>query len=1053
MIAKTRAILWRVPVPPWRRAGGVLLAVAALAAVPASAQGANVPPECTGTTTAVKPGGERAFSLRCADRDGWRLDYEIVDEPDHGTLTDLSFGTVEYVPASGYTGNDSFTFRAGDGKAQSAVVTQQLRVTNENLAPQCLELTIRAVDGRGNAIAPCFDPNEGDAVRAAITAPPAHGTARSHGDHLEYTSHDYAGPDTVSIQPSDGTLTGSVTELDVEVVPLEPPTCDALDTLPVRTGTEKRVPVRCADASGHFSYPFSFQTVDPPDHGQLVHEYGGFRYAPASGYTGPDQFKVTASNSAGASLPVTVNVQVADDANEAPTCSSPGVIRVRTGASTSAWFGCSDADGDPLTHAFDPSPAHGLLSTDTSSPFGGTIYTADDGYAGPDAFGVRASDGKAQSAPLVQQVRVIGDDENAPPQCHSESLKTVEGRETSAILHCSDADGDALTYTWSEPEHGTVEQRVGPGSLRALVYKPDAGFSGTDRFTFTGNDGRAEPVPTTVLVEVAELKPPECSPRPRRKLRTGKTLTFEVSCASAFEPVYPKVQAGPANGTVTAVNPYGYFRYEPKAGFAGVDTITFRAENAKGHTDFVQEIEVGPEVNTVPSCSPDWNVTTRQAPVTLQLSCYDEDGDGITLSIVGGPEHGDLGPLTDRSVEYTPDPGFVGEDEFTFRGNDGRGNSATVTQKIRVLSVEENSPPQCQGFGTQTEPGQSVSFSLYGHHCYDSDGDDLTIEIVDAPDHGDLVPPESPSPYGQYKYTPADGFRGTDTFTFRASDGRSTSPTRTVSIQVGSTVSTPRCTSFAANVERGGERRLQLVCRVDFGGDVKPKVLTAPAHGTLSEPDDQGWVTYRPDAGFVGTDSFTFGATWNGADGEPAKVDLRVAEPRAQDQAPPDQPPADPPKQPEVPKGPPPPAGDPFEQAVEQKLGGEAVMLEGLPLAGNRVYVPLSARGGTFTVDSAIEKLAAVVCQSDCTVTAGKQITLTGGAAARAAKARKPLRLRSQKLTLGGAQPGVVSLRLTKAQRKSVRRARRATLRVAIAVRDASGVTRRATVRFRLKAR
>ncbi|HEX2087813.1 MAG TPA: hypothetical protein VHF89_19160, partial [Solirubrobacteraceae bacterium] len=149
---------------------------------------------------------------------------------------------------------------------------------------------------------------------------------------------------------------------------------------------------------------------------------------------------------------------------------------------------------------------------------------------------------------------------------------------------------------------------------------------------------------------------------------------------------------------------------------------------------------------------------------------------------------------------------------------------------------------------------------------------------------------------------------------------------------------------------------------------------------------------------------------------------------------------------------PPPPGPDPFEQAAERRLGGDAVHAPGLDL-GNaaRAFVPAGAADGLVTVDGATEKLLALMCATSCDVSAAQRITL-GGATARAAAAKR-IRLRTQRLRLRAGQPGVVVLRLTQAQRRQVRRARRATLQIAIAVKDASGATARDTVRFRLKAR
>ena len=52
-----------------------------------------------------------------------------VTDPAHGTLTLGSNGSISYVPTAGYSGPDSFTYKANDGTADSNTVTVSLTVT------------------------------------------------------------------------------------------------------------------------------------------------------------------------------------------------------------------------------------------------------------------------------------------------------------------------------------------------------------------------------------------------------------------------------------------------------------------------------------------------------------------------------------------------------------------------------------------------------------------------------------------------------------------------------------------------------------------------------------------------------------------------------------------------------------------------------------------------------------------------------------------------------------------------------------------------------------
>lgn len=64
----------------------------------------------------------------------------------------------------------------------------------------------------------------------------------------------------------------------------------------------------------------------------------------------------------------------------------------------------------------------------------------------------------------------------------------------------------------------------------------------------------------------------------------------------------------------------------------------------------------------------------------------------------------------------------------------------------------------------------------------DGDGDVLTYEILTAPAHGTVTLLDAAT--GRYRYTPAANYYGSDSFTFRAGDGRDVSSAATVALTV-----------------------------------------------------------------------------------------------------------------------------------------------------------------------------------------------------------------------------------------------------------------------------
>ncbi|WP_193378527.1 Ig-like domain-containing protein, partial [Singulisphaera acidiphila] len=86
---------------------------------------------------------------------------------------------------------------------------------------------------------------------------------------------------------------------------------------------------------------------------------------------------------------------------------------------------------------------------------------------------------------------------------------------------------------------------------------------------------------------------------------------------------------------------------------------------------------------------------------TIDNSLYatDEDaGDLLTYSLVANASHGYATVGPDSYFAYTPYPGYVGTDSFTYVANDGLANSNVATVTINVT----NAPPVARDAGVFT---------------------------------------------------------------------------------------------------------------------------------------------------------------------------------------------------------------------------------------------------------------------------------------------------------------------------------------------------------------
>jgi hypothetical protein len=155
-----------------------------------------------------------------------------------------------------------------------------------------------------------------------------------------------------------------------------------------------------------------------------------------------------------------------------------------------------DPDGDPLTVTGATDPAHGTTGV---NPGGTVTYTPDENFVGTDTFTYTVSDGEATSTASVT-IDVV-EALNRPPLAADDTATTKQGERVTihVLRNDTDPDGDSLRVTEAtSPRTGTVTINRG----RTITYRPQSGFTGTDSFRYTVDDGKGGTDEATVNVTV-----------------------------------------------------------------------------------------------------------------------------------------------------------------------------------------------------------------------------------------------------------------------------------------------------------------------------------------------------------------------------------------------------------------------------------------------------------------------------------------------------------------------------------------------------------------------
>jgi VCBS repeat-containing protein len=160
----------------------------------------------------------------------------------------------------------------------------------------------------------------------------------------------------------------------------------------------------------------------------------------------------------------------------------------------------------------------------------------------------------------------------------------------------------------------------------------------------------------------------------------------------------------------------------------------------------------------------------------------DVDRTSLTAIVVAGPSRGTLLLNLDGSFTYTPAANYNGPDAFTYNAFDAAAYSVPATVNITVTSV--NDAPVAANDSYSMPQGAVLTVAAPGVLGNDTDTDStLTAAVITGPSNGTL----SLASNGSFTYTPAGTFYGTDSFTYRASDGAASS-NATVTITVNKLV-------------------------------------------------------------------------------------------------------------------------------------------------------------------------------------------------------------------------------------------------------------------------
>lgn len=793
----------------------------------------------------------KAIVLTGSDVDGDVLTFIIVANPTHGTLSG-SGANLTYTPFANYNGPDNFTFKTNDGNSDSNVATVSITISPVNDVPIANNQALTTTEDTALPITLTGNDADGNPLTFTIVTPPVHGILSGTAPAITYTpALNYNGPDNFTFTVNDGLVTSNAATISIVVTAINdaPIAANQIITLPEDVAIA--INLSATDAEGS---ALTYSIVSPPAHGTMSGTAPAVTYTPTLNYDGPDNFTFKANDGSVDSNIATVSITVTP-VNDAPIADAQSVSYLLNTPKAITLTG-SDVEGSSLTFVLLSGPSNGVVSGAAPN----LTYTPNIGFTGTDNFTFKVNDGSTDSNIATVSLFLLPGS-NVPPTAANQSIILAEDEPTTIVLTATDPNVDPLTFSIvSSPAHGSVNI-----SGATVIYTPSPDYNGPDAFTFKANDGSVDSNTATVSLTITPVNdtPVANALSTSTPENVAKGITLTATDVDGDGLTYAIV-SGPAHGILSGSAPN--VTYTPTPGFSGVDNFSFKANDGTADSGPATVSIIVTAVNDLPVAD-NQNVSTNEdVAFAIALTATDADLDALNYIILSVPSHGTL-IGTAPNLTYTPAPNYNGIDVFTFKVNDGTGDSNPATISITILPV--NDSPTVQSQTLTTAEDVQLSILLIGN---DPDGDILTWSIISPPAHGTLT---GTAP--NLIYTPANNYNGLDNFTFTANDGTANSNTGTVAITItpvadvpvafdlgGATTTTPESVPIA----------ITLVGTDADGDNLTYIIVTPPAHGALSGSGSN--QVYTPVTAFTGTDSFTYKVNDGTSDSNIATVTITV---------------------------------------------------------------------------------------------------------------------------------------------------------------------------------
>lgn len=800
----------------------------------------NSPPVAADLAVTVPYETQELICIEVQDDDNDPIAISILQTPESGLLEAANLNCVFYTPNDNFYGQDTMVVLACDNCNACDTSTVAITVSAPSDPPIAADTTVTTTFD--TPITVCLDIEEpnGEAFDLTLLTTPLNGNLTILNDScVRYSPvSEFAFTEILTIEVCDVLDNCTTATLTIEVtepINLPPTVSDTMASTVSNTAV-----TFCFDPDDPENDELEVTIITDPLNGDaLVVSDTCIIYVSNPNFFGTDSLQVQFCDPAGNCTTAWGFIDVAPS-QDLPPMVNDTTVTVFAVTATTICLDIEELNDDAYSIEFDD--VWESIEVIDENCF---RYISLPGMFGEFSYTANICDENGNCTTITVTIIVVPDGNVAPDVTPIAPVRLNLGETSEVCIEATDVNGDELSY-----QLAAINPNLGAVSFNdncVTFFAPIEG-SGTVSVTVNVCDDQDPRLCTPITIDFQINAAPTVVPEQTNvTVNQGETAT---TCLTITEPegdaTTIEVIGGANNGTASISG--NCVNYSPTGSFAGTDNVVLQICDVLGACTTVT---INYIVTDVLAANDDnFNVEDNNS-LTANFTENDNftELNDLTINIITPSANGLVTLNGNFTFTYTPNTDFIGNDSFIYEICLPNVGCEQATVSIEV----ENLLEAVDDFETTVENTPSIEISILGNDTFPNMAE-LDVEITEGVNDGALV--LNPTSFVATYFPNAD-FVGTDTFEYSIFDTNRGFDTALVVIEVTEVLIPPTALDDSAETFEGESVVVSVLANDTGEGLFLSRIVNVPINGTAVINSD-GTVTYTPNAGFLGLESFVY---------------------------------------------------------------------------------------------------------------------------------------------------------------------------------------------------